>query len=113
LKPSAENLLDFEAPAPHIPQMRAINLLRSSAEEVEQRGEQRRKALKGGRIVFNNSASAIDCLVRDMSAKGARLEVESVLGVPNEFTLILADGSPPRQCTVRWKRARSIGVAFA
>lgn len=106
-------MLDFEAPAPHILEMSAVNLLRSSADRTEQRGEQRRKALKGGRIVFNNAASSIDCLVRDMSASGARLQVESVLGIPDEFTLVLADGSPPRQCTVRWKQARSIGVAFA
>lgn len=106
-------MLDLEAYAPHIPEMSAINLLRSSVERTEQRGDQRRKALKGGRIVFNNATSSIDCLVRDMSAGGARLQVESVLGIPSAFTLILADGSLPRRCTVRWKQARAIGVAFA
>lgn len=93
--------------------MSAINLLRSSAERTEQRGEQRRKALKGAQIVFNNGASSIDCLVKDMSATGARLQVESVIGIPDEFTLMLADGSPPRHCRARWKQARFIGVAFA
>jgi hypothetical protein len=81
-------------------------------DSIERRDSERHKALKGGRIVFNNLASSIDCIIRDRSESGARLDVDTVLGIPDRFELVFSDGSRPRQCRIRWKTGHALGVRF-
>ena len=77
----------------------------------EHRRVPRRKTLKGGRIVFNNGRSTITCMIRDLSAAGARLEVASSVGIAYEFTLAFDDGTM-RRCLVRRRTSTSIGLEF-
>jgi hypothetical protein len=78
----------------------------------EQRKSARRKTLKGGRIVFNQGWATFSCTIRNISETGAKLQVESVLGIPSEFTLNFDDGSPPRKCVVKWRQPTTLGVEF-
>lgn len=77
----------------------------------ERRSAARRRTLKGAHIAFNGGRSTITCLVRNLSATGALLRVESVLGVPQVFTLVLDDGNRHQCRMVRWT-ATEIGVEF-
>jgi len=72
----------------------------------------RHKALKGARIVFNGGHASVGCTIRNISETGANLHLDSVLGVPEEFTLMFADGRAPRECTVKWRNPSAIGVEF-
>lgn len=76
----------------------------------ESRSEQRHRTLKGARIVFNAGGSTIDCMVRNLSAKGAKLDVTSVVGIPNSFDLLL--GEQLRPCRVVWRSLKQLGVEF-
>ena len=58
----------------------------------ERRKTSRHKTLKGATIVFNNGRASFRCTIRNASDRGARLHVESVLGMPLEFTLVFGDG---------------------
>lgn len=77
----------------------------------ERRDEPRRRAYLGGKLVFNANKSVLDCLVRNLSSKGAQVNVETTLGVPDEVMLAIA-GEPPRPCRVVWRRERQMGVEF-
>jgi hypothetical protein len=55
----------------------------------ERRNEARHRALKGARIVFKRHDALIDCTVSNLSDRGARLKVESPIGIPNSFDLVL------------------------
>jgi hypothetical protein len=46
----------------------------------ERRASPRQRRFNGAKIVFNNNSSVIDCIVRDLSAHGARLVVASFSG---------------------------------
>jgi hypothetical protein len=72
----------------------------------------RRRALKGARIVFKGHGATIECTVRNLSDLGACLNVESYIGIPDTFDLVL-DNAPVRSCRVTWRKATQIGVAFA
>jgi hypothetical protein len=75
------------------------------------RRSSRRSLLKHGRIVFNRGGSTIDCIVRNLSTRGARLEVATVVGLPDAFYLVLPEtGTQP--CRVVWRRLKEVGVAF-
>jgi len=80
--------------------------------DEERRRSIRSKTLKGATIVFNNEGSTLTCVVRNMSENGARLEVESGLGVPTAFTLKLSDGRA-FECAIAWRREKAIGVTFS
>ncbi len=72
----------------------------------------RRRTLLRARIAFNGRGATIDCTVRNLSDRGACLEVESYIGIPDIFDLVL-DNAPVRSCRVTWRKATQIGVEFA
>jgi hypothetical protein len=78
----------------------------------EQRQVRRTRVLKSAKILFDGHASAIDCTVRDLTEKGAGLNVASPLGIPPAFDLSLDGGRTLRPCRVAWWKADRIGVAF-
>ena len=78
----------------------------------ERRNEARHRALKGARIVFKRHDALIDCTVSNLSDRGARLKVESPIGIPDSFDLVF-DNAPVRCCRVTWRKATQIGVEFA
>ena len=76
----------------------------------ENRRSLRQRVLKAGMISFDHAG--IDCTVRNISDNGASLEVESPVGVPNDFTLVINKDGVKRPCHVTWRSARRIGVRF-
>jgi hypothetical protein len=78
----------------------------------DRRRSSRHKTLKGARIVFNNGSSSLSCIVRDLSDGGAKLELESSLGVPASFSVYLNLGGDPIECAVTWRHEKAIGVRF-
>ena len=78
----------------------------------ERRKSARRRALKGGRIVFNKRSSTIDCTVRNLSPEGALLQVRGPFGIPAEFDLELDADAVIHPCKVVWRDARRLGVVF-
>jgi hypothetical protein len=78
----------------------------------ERRNDGRRRALKSARIAFKGHGVTIDCTVRNLSDRGACLNVESPIGIPDTFDLVL-DHESVRDCRVTWRKATQIGVEFA
>lgn len=74
------------------------------------RDTQRQNVIRAGTISFDGSG--IDCLVRNMSVGGANLEVESQIGIPSSFDLVINVEHSNHHCNVVWRKARRIGVAF-
>jgi hypothetical protein len=78
----------------------------------ERRNLARHRALKTARIIFKGHCATIDCTVRNLSDRGACLNVESSIGIPDSFDLVL-DHSSVRECRVTWRKATQIGIEFA
>jgi PAS domain-containing protein len=78
----------------------------------ERRKLQRSRSLKGGKILFNNKQSVITCTVRNLSTEGANLQVQTAVGVPAFFDLLLEGDNTTRPCDVIWKAQNRIGVSF-
>jgi hypothetical protein len=79
----------------------------------ERRNEARRprRALNRARIAFKGRWATIDCAVFNISDRGACLKVESPIGIPDSFDLVL-DHAPVRGCRVTWRKATQIGIEF-
>jgi hypothetical protein len=76
----------------------------------EHRIAPRRRFLKAGTISFGGGS--IDCIVRNLSATGAALEVVTPLFIPERFNLIVQSESLNRPCHIVWRKEKRIGVAF-
>jgi hypothetical protein len=74
------------------------------------RAEQRTNTLISARI--GRSGRVIDCVVRDISNKGARLKVADPSLVPQQFELFLKETGSFRPSVVRWRRGKEVGIAF-
>jgi hypothetical protein len=77
----------------------------------DRRKEARRRTLKAARIMIDGK-SVIDCTVRNLTYKGASLEVSSPVGIPHTFELSIPLDNLTRKCRVTWRQERSIGVQF-
>jgi hypothetical protein len=54
-----------------------------------------------------------DCMVRDVSAGGARLLVKDPGSLPRSFMLLISQsGNVSRRCEVVWTRHNQVGVRF-
>ena len=62
--------------------------------------------------IYPKGGKAIECIVRDLSTRGARLEVVGPEQVSDDFFLIIQGMSDRFQCHVVWKNANMIGVEY-
>ena len=77
----------------------------------ERRKAPRHRTLKAGHISFNRSA-VFDCRVRNLSERGAMLDVASPLGIPDDFVLVIEGDHFKQQCHVIWRTQTRLGVEF-
>ncbi len=69
------------------------------------------KTLKGAQIVVP-VGPAVACIVRNISATGARLDLKLPI-LSNTFSLVFDDAEwPARECRVVWREETRVGVAF-
>jgi hypothetical protein len=61
----------------------------------------------------SSGGSVMSCVVRNISAEGAAIDIENPAFVPARFRLILANDSSVHECTIAWIQEKRIGVTFA
>jgi hypothetical protein len=60
----------------------------------------------------SSGGSVMSCVVRNISADGAAIEVENPAFVPAQFRLVMARDSSVRECRVIWIQKNRIGLSF-
>jgi len=78
----------------------------------ERRTLVRRKTLFKGRIYFNNRLSSMDCIVRDVTANGARLEFSENVTLPEVFELYLPNKDEYFRARVISRRGSQLGISW-
>lgn len=79
---------------------------------VERREARRNKVFKGATISYNFGFCALQCVVRDLSERGARLAFGDTTGIPRSFEIQLAGSVQRRKAHVRWRDRERLGIAF-
>jgi hypothetical protein len=64
------------------------------------------------RIGFGDQPSRIDCTVRDLTNRGACLELATASQPPDSFELSFDNFRTARHCRIAWRQADRLGVAF-
>ena len=78
---------------------------------IERRTAQRHRVLKQGTLAFSGGGST-ECVVRNISSNGARVDIASPVGLPESFTLVITADHFMRHCHAVWNSNLRIGVAF-
>lgn len=94
----------------------ALDAKTAQAEEAagaqEHRAAARTRTLRGGKIVFNNRMSLVDCHIVDISETGCRVSVANAAIVPQYFTLHVLAGNTEHECEVVWRKPDELGLHF-
>ena len=78
----------------------------------DRRKSSRQRSFLHGCIYFNNRRSAIDCLVRDLSADGAKLVFSQTATIPDVVDLHIAQKDQMLRARVQWRAVGEVGVSF-
>ena len=78
---------------------------------IERRTATRQRVLKQGTLAFGGGGG-VDCMVRNLSSSGARIEIANPIGLPPSFTLVIKTDQILRRCHSVWSRDKQVGVAF-
>jgi hypothetical protein len=80
---------------------------------LDRRQLPRNRVYYGGRVAFNGRNSTVDCVVRNFSLFGAKIEFENVVIVPDEIDFEI--GRKAISCTARlvWRSRDAAGLVFA
>lgn len=76
------------------------------------RSEARLRSILGAKVIFANGNSSMDCLIRDFSATGARLDLSSNVAIPDRFDLFVIQKNQTFRAVIKWRRANEVGVEF-
>ncbi|MFE1601713.1 PilZ domain-containing protein [Methylobacterium sp. ID0610] len=66
-----------------------------------------------GRILVDCPPGLVSCVLRDVTARGARLVVPDAIRFPDKLCLLVDAEDASLPCTVVWRRAGEMGVVFA
>ena len=62
--------------------------------------------------MFNNRSSVLDAKVRNLSATGAKLELDNSFAVPDRFELEIPAREAHFFAEVRWRDTNTVGIEF-
>jgi hypothetical protein len=83
------------------------------AARSELRRKQRRNFHYNASVLLNGTSSPRPCAISDISATGARIELEAECELPERFILLLTpSGDARRHCRLVWHNGLSAGVEF-
>ena len=66
---------------------------------------------KAAKIVVG-TFSVLDCVVRDLSGTGARIEINNAADLPEAVDVTFDGGHTFRPCRLRWRSSTETGVEF-
>ena len=79
---------------------------------MDHRSATRARAFLKAQIRFNNGMSTMDCVIRDLSEGGARLQLSDSVAIPNSFELHIPKRNETRRAVLHWRTSEEMGVGF-
>jgi hypothetical protein len=87
---------------------------RPTSKPVDQdlRRAARVRTFVGGRIVFHDGAYSYNCIVRDLSDSGARIEIPAARLIPRRFHFLTSREEAAYDAELVWRTQTMAGVKF-
>lgn len=78
----------------------------------ERRGSVREKSFLGGTLAFDPRFAIADCLVRDLSREGARIDLPASVPLAQDVDFTIDRKGLRTRARVVWRNATTIGLSF-
>jgi hypothetical protein len=79
--------------------------------QIERRRSHRARTLKAAKVILSDW-TVVDCLVRDISEVGAKLEFKALTKAPKQFRLLVAAANLAYPAELEWQLGLAAGVRF-
>ena len=73
----------------------------------------RQKSFLRGKIRLKDARTTFDCMIRDISSRGARLDFSGTAPTPDVFELHIPLKEQTWWANVTWRHGEKVGIAFA
>jgi hypothetical protein len=78
----------------------------------ERRTQARTKSFLQGRLYFNHRRSSVDCVIRDLTANGARLKFSGAVATPDIVELHIPSKDETFRAHIIWRVGDELGLCF-
>jgi hypothetical protein len=78
----------------------------------ERRVASRKRSFLQGRLFYNNRRNSVDCVIRDISETGARLQFSAAVTVPEALELYVPNKDQMYRVRAEWRQGEEMGVVF-
>jgi hypothetical protein len=79
---------------------------------IERRQNTRARVIYSGVVAFNERQSTVDCVIRNFSDGGAKVEFENTALLPDVVDLLVAKKSRAFTAKIAWRRRNEAGLSF-
>jgi hypothetical protein len=79
---------------------------------LDRRQNIRARVYYGGLIAFNTRNSTMECVIRNFSDLGAKVEFENTALLPDEVDFVIRRRAFSCRARIVWRRANQAGLAF-
>lgn len=76
------------------------------------REDKRIRSIIGARAIVASSGTGFDCIIRDMSGSGARIEFSDFVALREDFKLLIKNENKVVPVKTSWQRGKQAGVRF-
>jgi hypothetical protein len=80
--------------------------------EDERRTSARQRTVLRGTVYYDKRSVSADCVIRDLSDGGARLELSENVIIPDTVELYIPKREETFHAQVRWRHFKEVGVAY-
>jgi PilZ domain len=78
---------------------------------IERRRFPRSRVFKGAKLIVPGRPK-VACIVHDLSARGAGLQLPGSVDLPEKFDLCFDTGQKLRECRMVWRNVTLAGISF-
>lgn len=78
----------------------------------DRRRESRQRSYLGAQLQFGNRTQTLDCLVRNITPHGARIEFHNSATLPGRFTMVIPQKGTRHDARIVWRGFEAAGVEF-
>src|ERR1019366_9862159 len=88
------------------------NVLIRERSMIERRQSARARVMYGGVIACNKRQSTMNCVIRNFSEDGEKVEFDNTALLPDVIDLLIAKKNRALRAKITWRQANEAGLAF-
>jgi PilZ domain-containing protein len=78
----------------------------------DSRTSSRARILKAGKIIVTGGWGSHECVIKNVSKTGAKVEVDPVFEFPSQFQLLIIKDETLVPCKLAWRQGKTAGLRF-